>query len=162
MGTALVLYDKGVRRNEQGLFQPGTQPGPGRNSLYSAEKGQAICDNLAKGAPPLVAAQAAGVCKDTYYHWCETVDGFSDLVARARAECHVEMAGVVTKAARGEVPVRCAEPAIELLKRQDRANWGDAIDIRKIDAAQLLALLQSQAESAADSQPAIEDSFDVL
>lgn len=105
------------------------------------------------------AAQAAGVDRDTLYEWNATKAEFSDMLARAEAEMFVNVSRTVVQASQGETKGDW-RPAIELLKRRDRASWGDTLDIRKLDTADLVKLLDAQ--STAQEMPAVTESGDEL
>jgi hypothetical protein len=66
-----------------------------------------IVDAIAAGNYDYIAAQAAGICKDTFYHWLkqgETATGgiysdFSDAVKKAEADAEQRNAFLIQKAA---------------------------------------------------------------
>jgi len=86
------------------------------------------------------------------------------MVAQAEARAEVLFTETMASCAEGTGSERADwRPAESWLKRRRRADYGDTLDIRKIDAETLLRLLQSQQEAfTATDQPAIEDAFDVL
>jgi len=135
----------------------------GRPTKYDEWIATRICNTLARGATRLGAALEAGINPDTFYDWLEKREDFSDRVARAEGEAEVALTESVFASATQAEAKGDWKPAIEWLKRRRRADYGDTLDVRKIDAETLLRLLQSQQEAfAAADQPAIEDAFDIL
>jgi len=142
---------------------PPVRRGRGRETVYTNEIGADIADKVRSGATIEAACGSHGVDRDTFYHWRDTRDDFFGMVTRAYAEAELYYTAVLKRAT--ELPVGSIEykAAVEWLKRQRRALWGDVIDIRRIDVAALQNLLQSQhAPLSVTDQPAIEDGFDVL
>jgi len=81
----------------------------------------------------------------------------------AEGEAEIAYSNVLYDTATGEKQGDGWRPATEALKRRFRASgWGDTLDVRKMDAELLRALLETQTEATVTDQPAIEDAFDVL
>jgi Rieske Fe-S protein len=86
---------------------------------------------LRLGATRTDSAHAAGISKETFYHWLRDVD-FSDAVREAEGLIAAEMAACIAQEARKvKGDWRAAEA---WLKRRRRKEWGDNI---KIDVSQL-------------------------
>ena len=111
----------------------------------------------------MAAALDAGITRETFYTWLEEKEEFSDRVARAEAKAEIALTNTLFAAGTNGDTQGDYKASIEWLKRRRRADYGDTLDIRKIDAETLLRVLQTQAEAvSATDQPAIEDGFDVL
>jgi hypothetical protein len=152
-----------ITRDEAGRYLPGKPPGPGRKSIYSQEIADTICDHIRNGTTIRYAALAAGITHETLYDWCRDKDDFSDAVARAQADCMARVSATVVKTATGEECAGDWRPAIEFLKRRDRAAWGDTLDLRQIPAETLLRLYQQQQEAITeDGAPALLPGDDLL
>jgi len=53
---------------------------------YTPELGEMIAEMVAQGTPHATAAQAAGVCRDTYYRWLSENPSFSTAIEQKKAQ----------------------------------------------------------------------------
>lgn len=142
---------------------PAHKPRIGRPAVYTNEIGQSICDKVRVGCTIEAACGVHGVTRERYYEWRESREDFADMLMCAHAEAEAYYTSILHKATQFPVGSIEYKAAVEWLKRQRRAAWGDQIDIRRIDPQQLIALLQGQQYAIEDSSTAqIEDAFDVL
>jgi plasmid stabilization system protein ParE len=155
-----------TQRDGQGHYLPGhTTPGPGRDTLYSDAIAQVICDKIAKGVTRAAAAEAAGISRETLQDWMRERDAFAYLVARADAEAEIAYSEALFAAATDTANAKGdGKMAVEWLKRRRRADYGDTLDVRKLDDDTILRMLHaSQQQDAAiteDGQPAIVSGAD--
>jgi hypothetical protein len=95
-----------------------------------------ICELLAAGNNRKTAVGAIGIHYSTFCDWLREFPEFSEAVERAEHEAEAYYVSVLH---------RCAQKdwraALEWLKRQRRAEWGDRIDIGNISDEQLLRML---------------------
>lgn len=116
---------------------------------------QAIVDALKMGNTRTASWQYAGVSHQTFYNWMRDNLKFLEAVTRAEATAEVGHVGVLAHAAIGGD----WRASLEWLKRRRRVEWGDSIDIRKLDDDTLLRLLATEegsGEAGLDSQSATE------
>jgi hypothetical protein len=107
-------------------------------------KQNAIIWALQLGNTRRAASGFAGVSPDTFYRWMSENRTFSDAVEIAESTAEVGYVAVLATAAqKGSV-----RAAIEWLKRRRRPEWGDKLDITKLDDETLLRLLGSEDEDA--------------
>jgi hypothetical protein len=104
-----------------------------RPTKLTPETSQAILDALAIGATYKDAAEAAGVAYDTFNNWMQMGESaksgqffeFFQSVRQAQADARLKYLSTIAKAAKdGDW-----RAALEYLKRRDRANWGDNLDL---------------------------------
>ena len=133
----------------------------GRPTKFTEERAKTICDNLRMGCTRKAAVGAAGVGFDAFLRWMVHNTNFATDVMRAEDEAEKAMTRVMAQAAvphevvettttqtpdgtvtktvvRREFDWRAAE---SWLKRRRRLDWGDSIDVRKLDDETLLRLL---------------------
>lgn len=134
----------------------------GRPSRYSEAVAQAIFDKLSKGVTRTAAAEAAGISREAFYDWTREYDTFLDGVLKAEAEAEAVYTQSIYDAAVGEGVNKDWRAGETWLKRRRRADYGDTLDIRKVDAETLLALLQLQRQGETDTVQAIEPGEDAL
>jgi hypothetical protein len=92
-----------------------------------------IVENLRVGATYADAAEAAGVSYQTFRNWLTQGESarsgkffeFFEACRRAEAEARVRFVRAIYQAADGGD----WRAAMEFLKRRDRRNWGDAVDV---------------------------------
>jgi hypothetical protein len=104
-----------------------------RPSKLNPEISAMICKALEGGATRPDAAEFAHVCSQTFYGWIAKGEKqksgpfreFLDNVKHSEAKCRVMMANVIARAA-NDGDWRAAEA---YLKRRDRANWGDQMQL---------------------------------
>jgi len=143
--------------------QPITVNRGGRPTLYSEEIAERICHTLAQGVTRQCAALEAGITRETFYHWLETRDGFSDRVARAESIAEQKLTETVFAAGTSGETAGDWRPAIEWLKRRRRADYGDTLDVRKLDADTILQMLRAQQQDIPEEdKPAITSGADDL
>ena len=98
---------------------------------------QAIVHALQMGNTRTASWQYAGVSHQTFYRWLNENVKFCEAVTRAEATAEVGHVGVLAKAAiDGDW-----RASLEWLKRRRRKEWGDSIDVRKLDDETILRLL---------------------
>lgn len=119
-----------------------------RRSKYTETLAKGICDALQVGATRTAASGAAGISRETFATWLERYPTFLDDVTRAEAKAELRFTTALAKAAQGTE----SEPgdwraAESWLKRRRRQDWGDSIDIRKLDDETLLRLLAAEGGS---------------
>lgn len=126
----------------------------GRPTRYSKRIADTICDHLRHATSRQHAVTAAGITRDEFEHWLRNYPSFGKAVAKAESEMFTEVSKAVYTAAvdidnaKGDAKI-----GIEILKRRDRQAWGDAIDLRKIDTADMLRMLELQQDSEVLVQP---------
>ena len=104
-----------------------------RPSKFTPEVTETIIKALQIGATYKDAAEAAGVDYDTYNEWIKAgkaaksgkFSEFSELVKRTEAQARLNYLSTIAQAA-AKGDWKAAEA---FLKRRDRANWGDGIDV---------------------------------
>ena len=119
---------------------------PGRETTYTDEVGSIICDALARGLTPIASCQLAGVDDFTMQGWIDQDITYRRRVARAHAIAEQAFTQSIYDAAiAGDY-----KAGVEWLKRRRRADYGDTLDIRKVDV-DVLAQFLSAAEGASVS-----------
>ncbi len=114
---------------------------------------RAILDALKMGNTRRASAAYAGIATSTFYLWMKENRTFSDAVTHAEAIAEVGHVGVLAKSAiSGDW-----RASLEWLKRRRRIEWGDTLDIRKLDDETLLRLLTlaEGGEEEGDTAPEI-------
>lgn len=104
-----------------------------RPTKLTPETHKAITEALAIGATYRDAAEAAGVDYTTFNNWMQAGEKskggqffkFFHAVRRAEAEARLKYTKTIARAA-ADGDWRAAEA---FLKRRDRANWGDNVDL---------------------------------
>lgn len=133
----------------------------GRPTLYNETLGKAICDKIAVGMTKRGACGLLGVTEEVFQLWSTTRDGFITMLAQAEAEAEEALTKTLFAAGTNGETKGDYKASIEWLKRRRRADYGDTLDVRKIDAETLLALLRGQAD--AEPQPlALDPGEDAL
>jgi hypothetical protein len=119
----------------------------GRPTKKTPVKVEAIIQSLRNAATRSAAARAAGVAPITLRGWMDEDEELEERVLAAEAEAENKAAKVLLDTAvAGDW-----RPSEALLRRRYReSGWGDQIDVRRIDTAQLLAILQAQADGEQD------------
>lgn len=104
-----------------------------RPTKLNEETTNAIIRALSIGATYKDAAQAAGIRYETFNNWMKAGEeakrgqfyDFYELVRRTEAQTRNNFVSVIAEAARsGDW-----RAAVEYLKRRDRENWGDNVDL---------------------------------
>jgi len=104
-----------------------------RPTKLTPETQDAIIKALSIGATYKDAAEAAGVAYNTFNEWMKAGEKqkrgqfreFNELVKRTEAQARNNYLATIAKAANtGDW-----RAALEYLKRRDRANWGDSVDL---------------------------------
>ena len=104
-----------------------------RPSKLTPETHAAIVDAILHGATYKDAAEAAGVWYTTFNDWMQRGEQaksgqyyeFYDAVHQAEAQCRLNMTRVIqSAAAKGDW-----KAAEAYLRRRDRVNWGDNVDV---------------------------------
>jgi len=104
-----------------------------RPSKLTPETHAVIVESILHGATYKDAAEAAGVNYDTFNEWMRAgADGkagkfseFFGAIRKAEAQCRLNMTRVIqSAAAKGDW-----KAAEAYLRRRDRANWGDNVDV---------------------------------
>jgi transposase-like protein len=133
----------------------------GRPTLYTEEKARAICDHLEKGLTKRAACALVDVNEETFRWWCDTREIFLQMVARAEAKAEEMFTEVLVKAVGGTQGQADYRAGVEWLKRRRRADYGDTIDVRKLDDETILRMLHaSQQDVTEDGRPAIVSGAD--
>ena len=104
-----------------------------RPSKFTPEVTETIIKALQIGATYKDAAEAAGVDYDTYNEWIKAgkaaksgrFSEFSEAVRKAEAQARLNYLSTIAQAA-AKGDWKAAEA---FLKRRDRANWGDVVDV---------------------------------
>ena len=104
-----------------------------RPSKFTSEVTETIIKALQIGATYKDAAEAAGVDYDTYNEWIKAGKAaksgrfyeFSEAVRKAEAQARLNYLSTIAQAA-AKGDWKAAEA---FLKRRDRANWGDVVDV---------------------------------
>jgi transposase-like protein len=105
----------------------------GRPSKFTQEVQDAIIAALSIGATYKDAAEASGVAYDTFNEWMKMgqsqksgkFSDFSELVKQTEAAARLKYLAVIENAA----TAGDWKAALEYLKRRDRSNWGDNVDV---------------------------------
>lgn len=150
----------------------------GRPTKRTPERVKRILALLKSGNTRTCAANASGISKETFYEWLREFPDFADAVTRAESEAEAAHVATIKRAAtvhkvverRTTVSDKDGTTTIEVvryeydwraaetwLKRRRRADWGDSIDVRKLDddtLLRLLALEDGGAEAEADDEAA--------
>ena len=149
-----------------------------RPTKFSKERAQRIVDALKTGNTRRASAAYGGISEDTLARWIESNAGFAEQVELAEAECEVAMAAIIRKAALGQTvkktkTTKTAEATITVveevfeydwraaetwLKRRKRADWGDSIDVRRLDDETLIRLLERDAQARGGTAQATDSS----
>ena len=104
-----------------------------RPSKLTPETHAAIVDAILHGATYKDAAESAGVWYNTFNEWMKSGEEaksgkfyeFNVAVRQAEAQCRLNMTRVIqSAAAKGDW-----KAAEAYLKKRDRANWGDNVDV---------------------------------
>ena len=104
-----------------------------RPSKLTPETQAAIVDAILHGATYKDAAEAAGVWYTTFNEWMQRGEAakvgqyyeFNHAVRKAEAQCRLNMTRVIqSAAAKGDW-----KAAEAYLRRRDRVNWGDNVDV---------------------------------
>ena len=104
-----------------------------RPSKLTPETHAAIVDAILHGATYKDAAESAGVWYETFNNWIKLGEAsksgqyfqFFQDVRKAEAQCRLNMTRVIQSAvAKGDW-----KAAEAYLRRRDRANWGDNVDV---------------------------------
>ena len=104
-----------------------------RPSKFTPEVTETIIKALQIGATYKDAAEAAGVDYDTYNEWIKAGKAaksgkffeFSESVRKSEAQARLNYLSTIAQAA-AKGDWKAAEA---FLKRRDRANWGDVVDV---------------------------------
>ena len=124
-----------------------------RPSKLTPETHAAIVDAILHGATYKDAAEAAGVWYTTFNEWMQRGEAakvgqyyeFNHAVRQAEAQCRLNMTRVIqSAAAKGDW-----KAAEAYLRRRDRANWGDNVDVTSGGEAITLKIVK--ASDATDS-----------
>ena len=125
----------------------------GRPTKLTPEVSAVIIENILHGATYKDAAEAAGVNYDTFNEWMRAgAEGkagkfseFFGAVRKAEAQCRLNMTRVIqSAAAKGDW-----KAAEAYLRRRDRVNWGDNVDVTSGGEAITLKIVK--ASDATDS-----------
>ena len=124
-----------------------------RPSKLTPDTHAVIVESILHGATYKDAAEAAGVNYDTFNEWMRAgADGkagkfseFFGAIRTAEAQCRLNMTRVIqSAAAKGDW-----KAAEAYLRRRDRANWGDNVDVTSGGEAITLKIVK--ASDATDS-----------
>ena len=124
-----------------------------RPSKLTPETHAAIVDAILHGATYKDAAEPAGVWYTTFNEWMQRGEAakagqyyeFNHAVRKAEAQCRLNMTRVIqSAAAKGDW-----KAAEAYLRRRDRANWGDNVDVTSGGEAITLKIVK--ASDATDS-----------
>ena len=124
-----------------------------RPSKLTPETHAVIVESILHGATYKDAAEAAGVNYDTFNEWMRAgTDGkagkfseFFGAIRKAEAQCRLNMTRVIqSAAAKGDW-----KAAEAYLRRRDRVNWGDNVDVTSGGEAITLKIVK--ASDATDS-----------
>lgn len=85
----------------------------GRPAKYTEELAAAIVESISKGVPESIAAQAAGIHRETLHAWKKKKPAFSDAVKRARAEAVRVRVERIYAAANGGAEIEVSEKTIK-------------------------------------------------
>lgn len=148
----------------------------GRRTDYSEERAKKITDAIRIGATHRAACNANGISQSTFYLWLKQFPQFSEDVNQAEGQAELNHTTTIAQAAAGKIVVkekitekngvRTIEreyiPAdwrasIEWLKRRRRPDYGDQVDIRRLDDDTLLRLILKAQEIGVE----IEESADL-
>lgn len=105
----------------------------GRPTKLTPDRHEAIVKSLLIGATRKDAAEAAGVDYTTFLKWMQRGEKaksgaffkFYNAASEAEAKARINYTTVIARAANGGD----WRAALEYLKRRDRPNWGDGVDI---------------------------------
>ncbi len=98
----------------------------GRPTNYTEALGDAICKKVSEGLSLRLAAGAVGVPHQTAHSWCDTHPGFSDKLARARADRAERYVGKIEEADARDVP-----RWQWLLERLEPRDYGNKAELRQ-------------------------------
>lgn len=119
-----------------------------RPTKRTPENEKKICDLLRAGNTRKCAVEASGIDYQTFSNWIHANSGFSAAVSRAESEAEALHVTTIMKAAR-EGDWRASE---SWLKRRRRTEWGDSIDVRRIDDETLIKLLNGDTDAGIAGQ----------
>lgn len=97
-----------------------------------------VCEDLRRGATLKAAATKNGIHRDTLYGWQEQDADVADMISRAQAEF---LASVEIKFGDDALNGDDWRARESLLKRRDREQWGDKLDLTGIPESVLVELL---------------------
>jgi transposase-like protein len=125
-----------------------------RPSKFTPEVTETIIKALQIGATYKDAAEAAGVDYDTYNEWIKAGKAaksgkffeFSELVKRTEAQARLNYLSTIAQAA-AKGDWKAAEA---YLKRRDRANWGDAVDVTTGGEALTIKIIKASDDTDAN------------
>lgn len=89
----------------------------------------------------------------TFQQWWQDREDFATMLMRAEAQAESHFTDVITRTAEGTQGQADYRAGVEWLKRRRRADYGDTLDIRKIDVDTLRELLQQQSDSQSVYEP---------
>ena len=102
---------------------------------------QRIEQALAQGCTRLTACAIGGISRETFYQWCRDSVDITDRLRNAEYSAAGQVEQVFTNAALSGNDWRASEA---WLKRRMPEQWGDKLEIGKLDTHDLLRVLQSQ------------------
>ncbi len=113
-----------------------------RPTKYNEETRKKIIDALKAGCTRYAAAGSAGIHWTLLGKWCKRYSNFSQECAIAEQHAEARFTLIITNAAKQNDP----KYALEWLKRRRRVEWGDKIEISKLDDDTLLRLFALTSE----------------
>lgn len=140
-------YDPSPEHHYPAPTFPSPNPA-GRPLTYNERIAATICKHLRHATSRHHAYRAAGITYETFEQWLQVIPGFAERIAKAESDMIVSVSQSVYTAAI-DVANAKGDPKIgvEILKRRDRQAWGDAIDLRKIDTADLVKIMELQQDN---------------
>lgn len=114
----------------------------GRRPKWSPGLQEGLCNVLALGGTRRAACARVGITPDTFYHWLERYQTFSDAVDRAEADAELRYLTPVARAANdGDW-----RAGIAWLERRRRQDWALSVEVGEsvIDLAAILTRAFSQ------------------
>ena len=124
-----------------------------RPSKFIPEITETILKALQIGATYKDAAEAAGVDYDTFNEWIKAgregkrkFSEFSEAVQRTEAQARLNYLSTIAQAA-AKGDWKAAEA---YLKRRDRANWGDAVDVTTGGEALTIKIIKASDDTDAN------------
>lgn len=119
----------------------------GRKTKRTPELEEKIFEQLQLGCTRRAACAVAGISEETFYCWMREIPEFSELVVAAENQAEAGFTNVIQKAAAAG-DWRAAE---SWLKRRRRDDYGDSVDIKKVDDDTLIRLLEKTVDSGGET-----------
>lgn len=120
-----------------------------RPTKYNKVIIEKIVEALKSGSSRMAAAEYVGIAYETFRDWKNSREEFHCLVTQSEAEAEMMFTKSITDAAKGTVEKPGDwRAAAWWLARRRRAEWGEKLDISKLDDETILRILAHEEGSA--------------